>query len=273
MMVTCPQCQKTLNVADSAAGRQGQCPSCQHVFMIPASQGAPAPAGSASSAPPPGPVLAGGLVGAKAGGLSMLKLGVMIGAFLMFLSFFLPWWGIDLGYTPPKQGCTAEQTQKDGDERKELGEVIEENGEFYDKVLSKDQIRKLVENSGKAVNGQKGNWSGSAFGFDFGRGVVSFIFGLLVLALVTPLLFVKFLQKWAWTVMLPAAVMGLVCLILALTVWIGTPGKDVSGATVKWSQGVSIGPFIAMPGAALMAAAAALDGAFGLIGFIRGLKK
>ncbi len=34
--VSCPQCGKQLNVPTTAAGKQGRCPACTHVFVIPA---------------------------------------------------------------------------------------------------------------------------------------------------------------------------------------------------------------------------------------------
>ncbi|HEX5105084.1 MAG TPA: hypothetical protein VFV87_14795 [Pirellulaceae bacterium] len=34
--VACPQCGKNLMVPASVAGKQGRCPACQHVFVIPA---------------------------------------------------------------------------------------------------------------------------------------------------------------------------------------------------------------------------------------------
>ena len=35
MRVVCPQCDKALMVAVSAAGKKGRCPDCRHTFEIP----------------------------------------------------------------------------------------------------------------------------------------------------------------------------------------------------------------------------------------------
>lgn len=43
----CPSCQATLSVADAATGKSVRCPSCQHVFKIPA----PGPSSAASTPP------------------------------------------------------------------------------------------------------------------------------------------------------------------------------------------------------------------------------
>lgn len=39
--VSCPQCGKQLMVPTTAAGKQGRCPACTHVFMLPALLEAP----------------------------------------------------------------------------------------------------------------------------------------------------------------------------------------------------------------------------------------
>lgn len=52
MIVSCPQCQKKLEVEAGSVGRQVQCPGCQKLFAVSASPGV---GGSSTPSYPPGP--------------------------------------------------------------------------------------------------------------------------------------------------------------------------------------------------------------------------
>ncbi len=51
--VTCPNCERTLSVADTMAGKKGKCPTCKTMLTVPGNAGtAPPKSGSNGSAPP-----------------------------------------------------------------------------------------------------------------------------------------------------------------------------------------------------------------------------
>jgi len=296
MLVTCPQCRKALNVPDTAAGQQGRCPMCQAVFTIAAPAPAPAPVVTpmvAAVAPQPGafaPAVAVAGGGLMAGTRTPLKIIGLGGAFIMVVSFFMPWWGMDISYTIPKENDDKERKAFDK-ECKEFMSAQKENSSWYiDSISEKNaktwgekvagmfmgggrigRLRGLDGDEDVAATqpGETTKASISSFGWKFAGGILAFIFGLVLMALTIPQLFVKILQRWGWTGTLPAAAMALVVFILGLVFWIASPGKDVSGTLIKFSQGVSIGPFLAFAGGAIATAACTMDGLSGLFAFVR----
>ncbi|MBI5725813.1 MAG: hypothetical protein HZA50_17770 [Planctomycetes bacterium] len=296
MITSCPKCGRSLQLPDGAEGRQAQCPACTAVFTVtpaaapmaaqviaaPAGQSADPQAGSpvAHTAPAaqPGQFLQPGkLPGLNVGGLPILKLAICAGAFLMFLSFFLPWWGAAVttrSWRDNDANRQNENTQKAGKDLDDFKAAVEGDNEFHESVLSKSQNErglKVIEDWRR--EGKAGQSSASAFGWDFARGIVTFIFGLLILLVTVPQLFLRFLARWGWTALLPSAAMGLVVFILALTVWFGTPGRDFKGTYITFVQGVSIGSFLALAGSVFVTAAAAMDGIAGLLRWIRSLNQ
>lgn len=73
MEITCPQCQQTLRVADTDAGKQARCPKCEAIFSIPGGAGAgggvgSSPGGAANQAPGNNPLGGAPLGGNPLGG-------------------------------------------------------------------------------------------------------------------------------------------------------------------------------------------------------------
>jgi hypothetical protein len=277
MLVTCPQCRKALNVPDTAAGQQGRCPMCQAVFTIAAPAPAPAPVVTpvvAAVAPQPGafaPAVAVAGGGLTAGTRTPLKIIGLGGAFIMVVSFFLPWWGMNIASTVPKFDDPKERQlcEKEG---KALLKILgaKENRDFYDKTFSAKDREDFAEGDEQDPKpGDVVKKSKSAFGWKFASGILSFVFGIIILGLMIPQLFVKFLQRWGWTGTLPGAAMALVVFIMGLVFWIGTPGEDLAGTMIRYNQGVSIGPFLAFAGGAIATAACTMDGLSGLFAFVR----
>ncbi len=194
----------------------------------------------------------------------------MGGAALMLISFFLPWWSIDLseGKRPKRGELTDEAARKryENDLKayqadvEAAGEAMQDGTDFYRDAISKSAWRGL---------NKKGGGSASAFGWNVGSGITAFIFSLLVLPMLIVPMFVPILKKWSWAMAMPAAVMGLIAFILAFVFWLSSPGENVSGLV---EQGVSVGPFIALVGGLAVAGGAGLAGVCGLMGFIKGAK-
>ena len=101
MIIRCPHCSSTFQVADSAAGRQARCIKCQQAFVVP--HPAPQPAQAPQSAPAvpqraaPGPAGLAAPVGpatVPAGGGRKLLFAILLaaGGFLMLASIVAPWW-------------------------------------------------------------------------------------------------------------------------------------------------------------------------------------
>jgi hypothetical protein len=199
-----------------------------------------------------------------------MKFVAMGGALLMVVSFFLPWWGASFTRTVPNG---ARQIQKSWDEADEFAQTVKDDKQFHEDAWTdkqkNEQKNKFVQPDDRPQPGDTIKWSGSAFGWRFASGIMSFIFGLVLMALIVPQLFVKVLQRWGWTGLLPGAAMALVVFILALVFWIACPGKGYPGTFFRFSQGSSVGPFLALGGALAAAGMCAVDGILGLTAFVR----
>ncbi|TFG87538.1 MAG: hypothetical protein E4H18_03425 [Hyphomicrobiales bacterium] len=213
----------------------------------------------------------------------------MGGAALMILSFFLPWWSIDFFELKRPQRPeldraaamssagreTYEDAQKDYEKKlaeyKKVDEAFDKQMESLQQATVDTQLFAVDVLSRKAITklNPREKGSATAFGWGPGSGIVTFIFGLIILPLMLVPMFVSILKKWSWAMSMPAAVLGLVVLILSVVFWIGSPGENVSGMV---EQGVSIGPFVALAGGLAAAGGAALTGICGLMGFLKGLK-
>jgi hypothetical protein len=237
-----------LDVPDDAAGKRTSCAGCKRVFKIP---------------PPLAPEESQGAQRAGLSRTALLAGAASLGVLLMFLSFFLPWWGVDLHTKAVADVRQQQPMQRDADE---FSRIWKQNDDFYKSMLSDGQ-RKGWDEFVEAPLNRDNSFSTSLFGWDFARGIVTFVLSILAAVLIASQLLVPVLRRGGFALLLSAAALGLVVFILALTVWAGTPGED-SGQLWRIAQGVSAGPILALFGGVVLSAAGGAGGAQGLMGLL-----
>jgi hypothetical protein len=173
------------------------------------------------------------------GGFSLCKIVALGGAALLFLSFFMPWWGIS----------------------------IERKGDNATADLAREESLEAARY--RAFLGGKDEISESAWGWDFSRAIVTFVFSFLIAGAVAAVMLVPQIRPYGMFMLLFAACLALVVFIMSLTVWFGTPGDNLTGGGVEVAQGVSVGPFIALLGSLAVLAGAGYEGVIGLLGFLK----
>lgn len=239
-----------------------------HASQEPAPQQPAAPV-QQTQAPSPG---GGGDVGKKiqdmanmqVGGFSLCKIVALGGAALLFLSFFLPWWGISQEEVKDVKRSDVQ------DELKEANDYGTETFDFMGDVFSTKALRKFGEEYGKEKEA-----SLSAFGWNLSRGIVTFIFSFLIAGAIVVTMFVPAVRAFAPFILLVAVILAFVVFILTLTVWFGTPGKDLDYVSMSLTeiaeidQGVSFGTFVAMLGALGVLAGAGYEAVMGMMGFLK----
>jgi hypothetical protein len=221
-----------------------------------------------TQAPPASP---GGEMGKKiqdmanrqVGGFSLCKIIALGGAALLFLSFFLPWWGFSQESKKPDGNITSDVRRAANEELSEAGRDAAD----YLKMFSSDALIDFGKDMAK-----DGKASISAYGFDMGRGIVTFIFSFLIAGAVAAVMFVKPIQQFGMFLLLLAGVLALVVFILTLTVWFFSPGDNVNNALGEIDQGVSFGTFVALLGSLGVLAGAGYEGLMGTLGFIKAQK-
>jgi len=262
MITPCPKCSKSLEVPDGLEGKQASCPYCQHVFIIAAAPRAPGAGVAVARAP-------------VAKGLT-LKIIALVGALIMGASTFFTWWSVDTRYQPQAR---PEDRQKAEDEvQKMTANPPAGLEEFIENMKLTDAEIRQIEKAGLSFRDNKKVDHSLAFsGWRFSRGTITFVFGLIALALlvveVILVAVIAGLARWCWTVQFPVALMGLMAVILGLTVWIGTPGEDFKRSFITVDRGVSIGPFLAMGGGLGLFAMALIDSLVTMVGWARSLGK
>ncbi len=231
------------------------------------------PAAPAQQTQAPSPTTGGGDVGKKiqdmanmqVGGFSLCKVVALAGASLLFLSFFLPWWGLSVETKEVKFQDLSEDEKKElEDDSKDYQDAQKDQRDFMEDVFSREDGRDFFEDL------QKNNEASiSAFGWDLSRGIVTFIFSFLIGGAVAAVMFVKPLQPFGMFVLLLAAILAFVVFILTLTVWFGTPGQNLDNILVEIDQGVSFGTFVALLGALGVLAGAGYEAVMGMMGFFK----
>lgn len=185
---------------------------------------------------------------------------LVAGAGLWFLNAFMPWWGISVNVIEVKSKDDAEAI-------KNAGEIIEENRTWYQSHLSFDSYRRLSNIDGR---GERRTASATLLGITTGTGLFAFIMSIFILGGVITSWFVGIIAPWRWTGSLFFALMGLILLILGIVWLFGPPGAD---APPVLSQGNSLGPIIHLLATLAVLTGAVLDGIFGLLAFLKTLKK
>lgn len=178
---------------------------------------------------------------------------LLAGAGLLFLAFFLPWWGL--------RGVPEDRLLA-GDGASKVQKVRAENAPWYATYAVWDKFQKerdsLLDAARKGQDVQLDQVSVSLFGWNTGPGVVAFIFFFLVIAFVLGPMFVPVLRPVAWIGYLASGVVYAGVFGMTVIRWvICTPGQDVEGLLV---QGVSVGVWFALLGSVLASAAGTMAG-------------
>jgi len=218
------------------------------------------------------------------GGDPRIKLWSIIliaGSSMMFLAFFMPWWGISITM-PGISKNPSEDDRKDYEEEiKDISKQLDKDEKKYKDILGeervddlKDDLREGAKQHREDLQNQKSASSYTVsswiFGWSTGVGITGFILSFFLLAAGIVPLFVSLLRRWMWTGYYAVAVMGLVMFILSLVWYFTTPGKNVKGL----SQGVGWypGPYFEIVGSLAVLVAGVLGGVFGLVHFLNSRK-
>ena len=202
------------------------------------------------------------------------KIFTIVGGLLMFASFFVPWWSVSVRPIEFTAADTAEVRRANADEGRQARQIRSDNDVFYSMTMSRAAKNRLVDavNSAapasEAANANILRYSDRIFGWNTATGIISFIFGILVIVLAVLALSVRFLRRWDWPLMLGAMGLSIPVLILSLVFWLASPGEATDRIL---RQGVSVGPFLALPGAIISTVASAIAGIVGLVVFLRRL--
>jgi hypothetical protein len=204
---------------------------------------------------------------------------------VMFVAFFMPWWGMTQKITgPPKrpQGFDAETRKayqealkERQDKRAKVVKVLRRNSSWYRNKIGDDRLEDFQST---LSDGAKDSSDGGSFqatlrlwGWNTGIGITAFVFSLVLLPVAIVPMFVQLLRSWIWIGYFVVAVSGLVLFILSLVWYFSSPGENVSGQL--W-QGVGWypGPYLEILGSLATLAVGVLGGVFGLLSFLKGLK-
>lgn len=260
MIIECPQCRRSVQVDDTLAGQQVKCPFCQTTMTAPGSILPPTPS-------------------AKSSASTIFRVLMVCGAGILVVSFFLPWWSatIDVG---------AVQDVKGPDELTEmaldLGEVAANKITWYIENVPIHKVTKpLFEEFEPVIRRQMGPGGGgygsrrssrsyrrpedvlkelelsvTLFGWDTTTGILCLCFGGAAIGFLL-LSFVRdAFGPWTWLGEFALSALMLPLVALSLIWWIGSPGKNVDPVL---SQGVSVGPFLALVGSAVAMVAGAIN--------------
>lgn len=167
---------------------------------------------------------------------------IVAGAGLLFLAFFVPWWGIEID-----RGKDASAS-----ERREANEVQERNAFWY--LQHVRPVSKLDDADGVTL-----------WGWNTGTGITGLVFVILLLPIaVLPLCF-KLLRPWAWVGRFLAALAGCVMLVMFAVWFFGAPSKNASPILY---QGLYLGPYLAFLAGGVLVLTGVAGGAMGLVAFI-----
>lgn len=171
---------------------------------------------------------------------------ILAGGAILFLSFFMPWWGYSW-------------ENPDKDSVKKLARAIKavnKSDDWYDDHNVNEAIEDEREDDKDADEISVWLW-----GWNSGIGITVFVFSFAVLPLAIVPMFVAPVQKWAWTGSIVCAVFGLITFILFLVWFFGSPSENVSPIL---SQGVLLGAYMSFIAAVLLLTGGIMDGINGV---------
>lgn len=171
---------------------------------------------------------------------------ILVGGAILFLSFFMPWWG----YT---------WEAPDKDDLKRLSRAIKtvnKSEDWYDDHGVTEGLEDEREDDNDADEISVWVW-----GWNSGIGITTFVFSFAVLPLAIVPMFVVPAQKWAWTGSFVCAIFGLVTFILFLVWFFSSPSENVSPIL---AQGVMLGAYMSFIAALLLLTGGIMDGINGV---------
>jgi len=235
----------------TAAQVEGLLPAAPPEPTPPLPSGAAAPAG-----PPPMAVGPAKVPGGRFAEMSLWRYLIIAGGGLMFLTFFMPWWGISTESDPGKISG-MDDVEKMAKKGTDALEVWMKGAEWY-----RDHLDSVPRPGSKD--------SETLWGWSTGTGVTGFILSFFILAIGIVPMFVKAVRPWAFFGSFAAAIMGLILFIFSLTWMFGAPWKNVSPLL---AQGKIIGPYLFLLACLAVLAGAVTDTVFGTMGFVARLKQ
>lgn len=210
---------------------------------------------------------------------------------MMFVAFFMPWWGITVTIpappSRPKDNAAMEDYRKDSTEWRKTKSDIDKHLRKYERkhraILGEEywqekrnELRKKGSEVARDVSQGEPASSISitarVWGFNFvGVALTAFIFSLLLLPVAVVPMFWRLMRSWMWIGYFVAAVAGLVLFILSLVWYFSSPGANLSSYV---SQGVGWypGPYLEIFGSLATLVVGVLGGVFGLLSFLEELK-
>jgi hypothetical protein len=160
---------------------------------------------------------------------------------MMFLAFFMPWWGITLNVpappTRPKGNAAIADFQSDAKEWQktmtDIGRHLKKYERKHKAILGDEYWRKKSEELKEWGDEQKNairtgeptssfTMTSRVWGFNWvGVAVTGLVFSIVLLPVAIVPMFVRLLRSWIWIGYFVVAVCGLVLFILSL-VWYGS---------------------------------------------------
>lgn len=171
---------------------------------------------------------------------------MIAGAGLLFLAFFVPWWGIEI-----ESGEDASRK-----EREEASEVQDENFFWY--LQHVRPVSKINDSDGVTL-----------WGWNTGTGITGLVFVFLILPLAILPLCINALKPWAWIGRFLVAIAGCVMLVMFAIWFFGAPSKNVSPVL---SQGLYLGPYVVFLAAVALLLSGVVGGTLGLVAFLNEFK-
>lgn len=174
-----------------------------------------------------------------------------VGAALLVIAFFVPWWTMTV-YKADRSQTKLRRLEIDA--RVAQSRRIK----WYEKNIGRANLAALQAARPRSLTTVR------LWGWGSGCGVGGLLFGLSVIASVVVHLRVPGLHRWEWINCFACGLLGLAALLFFL-VWLEAPGQDVEPIL---SQGISLGPYLALLGGLTLSTGGIVGGVQGLRDFL-----